>query len=75
MGKKSRSGIGSGMNIPDHFFESLQTFFWVKIFDADADPGSGNLFDPGYGIQDGKNPQHCFLFFKSFIFFYFEKIF
>jgi hypothetical protein len=45
MGKKS----GSGMNIPDYIFESLETTFWVKIlkfFDADADPdpGSGNFF-------------------------------
>jgi hypothetical protein len=40
MGKKSISG--SGMNIPDHISESLETIFWVKIrkfFDADADPG------------------------------------
>jgi hypothetical protein len=39
MGKKSRSG--SGINILDH------------ISDADADPGvgSGNLFDPGSGIN------------------------
>jgi hypothetical protein len=22
---------GSGMNIPDHIFESLETIFWVKI--------------------------------------------
>jgi hypothetical protein len=46
MGKKSRSGIGSGMNIPDYISESLETIFWVKIlkfFDADADP------DPGSG--------------------------
>jgi hypothetical protein len=45
MGKKSRSG--SGMNMPDHISESLETIFWVKIlkfFDEDADPG--NLFDP-----------------------------
>jgi hypothetical protein len=28
MGKKSRSG--SGMNIPDHISESLETTFWVK---------------------------------------------
>jgi|688.fasta_scaffold596078_1 hypothetical protein len=55
MGKKSRSG--SGLNIPDHIFESLETILWVKIlkyFDADAnpDPGSGNRnFDPGY-IED-----------------------
>jgi hypothetical protein len=39
MGKKSRSG--SGMNIPGHISESLETNFKVKIlkfFDADADP-------------------------------------
>ncbi len=41
-------------------YKSLETVFWVKILkffneDADADPGSGNLFDPGYGIWDGKN--------------------
>jgi hypothetical protein len=56
MGKKSRSG--SGMNMPDHISESLETIFWVKIlnfFYADADPGSGNLFDPGSGIRDGKS--------------------
>jgi hypothetical protein len=41
MGKKSRSG--SGMNIPDHISENLETFFGLKIlklFDADNDPGS-----------------------------------
>jgi hypothetical protein len=46
--KKSRSG--SGINILDHIYESIETIFWVKIlkfFDADADCGSGNLFDPG----------------------------
>jgi hypothetical protein len=56
MGKKS--GYGSGMNVPDHISESLETIFWVKIlkfFHADADPGSGNLFDPGSWIRDGKN--------------------
>ncbi len=47
MGKKPRS-------------ESLETIFSIEIlkfFDADAnqDPGPGNLFDPGSGIQDGKN--------------------
>jgi hypothetical protein len=38
MGKKSRSG--SGMNIPVHISERLETIFWVKVltfFDADAD--------------------------------------
>jgi hypothetical protein len=52
MGKKSRSG--SGMNTPDHISESLETTFWVKIlkfFVADAEPGSGNLFDPGSGME------------------------
>jgi hypothetical protein len=42
MGKKSRSG--SGMNIKDNFFESLETIFWVtilKFFDAYPDQGSG----------------------------------
>jgi hypothetical protein len=29
MGKKS--GIGSGMNNPDHIIVSLETIFWVKI--------------------------------------------
>jgi hypothetical protein len=41
------------MYTPDHISEILETFFWDKIykfFDADADPGSGNLFalDPGW---------------------------
>ncbi len=48
------------MNIPDHIPESLETIFWVKILkftdgDVDLDPGSGNLFDPGARIWDGKN--------------------
>jgi hypothetical protein len=45
MGKKSRSG--SGMNIPEHISESLETIFGIKIlkfFDADADSGSGIIF-------------------------------
>ncbi len=50
-GKKSESGT----NIPDNFFESLDTILRVKIpkfFDADPDPGSGILMilDPGSGI-------------------------
>jgi hypothetical protein len=42
------------MNILDHISESLETSFWVKIlkfFDAYADPGSENLFDPGSGME------------------------
>jgi hypothetical protein len=38
MGKKS--GSGSGMNNPDHIFESLETNFWAKILKFFyADPG------------------------------------
>ncbi len=42
------------MNILDHISESLETIFCVKIlrfFDADADPESGNLVDPGSGRE------------------------
>jgi hypothetical protein len=40
MGKKS--GSGSGMSNPDHISKSLETIFWVKIFQFfDADLGSG----------------------------------
>jgi hypothetical protein len=50
MGKKSRSG--SGMNTPDHISESLETIFRVETLKFfDADPGFGNLFDPGSGIK------------------------
>jgi hypothetical protein len=63
MGKKLGSRFG--MNNQDHIFESLETYFWVKIFDAD--PGSGM---EKIRIRDGKNsdpasginipdPQHC----------------
>ncbi len=50
MGKKSRMNIMVS--------ENLETIFFVKIlkfFDADADPESGNVFDPGSGIWDRKN--------------------
>ncbi len=54
MGKKSRSG--SGMNIPNHISESLETIFWVKNikkFYVDTDPGSGIFLtlDPGSGME------------------------
>jgi hypothetical protein len=44
------------MNIPDHFSDSLETVFRVKIpkfVEADPDPGSGIFFtlDPGSGIN------------------------
>jgi hypothetical protein len=44
-GIRKKSRFGSGMNIPDHIFESLETMFWglkiLKFFDVDANPGSG----------------------------------
>ncbi len=58
MGKqKSRSG--SGINILDHISEISETIFWVKMLkfydaDADPDPGFGNLFDPGSGMEKNR---------------------
>jgi hypothetical protein len=54
------------MNISDHISESLENIFGVKIlqfFDADAHPypGSGNLFDPGFGININKSCTNFFL--------------
>jgi hypothetical protein len=63
MGKKlARSG--SGMNIPDHISESLETIFWVKIFKSfDEDAGIFLTLDPGWKkFGSGINildPQHC----------------
>jgi hypothetical protein len=62
MGKKSISG--SGMNIPHHISEGLETIFWVKNIYALMRIGIRNLFDPrsgsaieelGSGIRD-KHP-------------------
>jgi hypothetical protein len=55
-----KSGPESGMNIPDHFSESLETVFRNKIFKFfDADPeqryGIRNLFDRGFGILDSRS--------------------
>jgi hypothetical protein len=47
------------MNIPDHISESLETIFGIKIlkfFDVNADPGSGNFFDPGSGMEKNSDP-------------------
>jgi hypothetical protein len=65
MEKKSRLG----MNIPDHFTQSLGPIFWVKIhkfFYADLDPESGIILtlDPGSGMEklgsgiNTPDPQH-----------------
>jgi hypothetical protein len=55
MGKKSRSG--SGMNIPDHISESLETIFWIKIlkFSVAALDTRSEIFlilDPGWKNSD-----------------------
>ncbi len=71
------SGIGkkygsvSGMNIPDHFFRSLEAVLGLKILkflDADPDPGSEIFLtlDSGSGIEKSDpgsrinipDPQH-----------------
>ncbi len=41
---------GSGMNILDLILENLVSFFELKYFDADPDPGSRILstLDPGW---------------------------
>ncbi len=45
---------GSGINISDHFSESLEKQFCglkiLKLFDAD--PGIRDLFDPGSGFEN-----------------------
>ncbi len=54
--KNQDPGSGSVLNILNQISESLETSFWVKklkFFDVDADPGSGNLFDPGCRIRSG----------------------
>ncbi len=40
IGKTKKSSSGSGMLIPDHISESLETIFWLKIlkfFDTDSE--------------------------------------
>jgi hypothetical protein len=46
MGKKPRSGSGTGMNIRDHIPESLETIFGLKYSNSDADPGTFWTLDP-----------------------------
>jgi hypothetical protein len=57
MGKNQDPDPGSGMYLPDHISESLETIFWVKIlkfFDTDADPDPGIFLtlDPGWKNSD-----------------------
>ncbi len=66
MGKKSKSG--SGMNIPDHIFDSLETIFSVKNLNSlfrmrIRDP---EIFWPGSGMEKiwirDKHPGSATLF-------------
>jgi hypothetical protein len=65
-------GSGSGMYryILDHISDSLEIIFRVKIF-LDADPESGNLFDPGSGMKNigirDKLPVSATLIFVIFL--------
>ncbi len=55
---------GSGMNIPDHFSESLKEVFSIKIlkfFYSDADLVSRDLFDPGSGRPSFEEKSKDFL--------------
>ncbi len=67
---RKNAGTGSGMNIPDHFSESLDTVFWVKIILilwCWSGSGIRNLSDSGSGMEkfgSGINipdPQHSTL--------------
>jgi hypothetical protein len=62
-------GYGSGINIPDHIFESLVKILGlnlVKFSDADMDPGSGIFLTVNPGSRREKfgfginipDPQH-----------------
>ncbi len=70
--KGKKSDLGSGINIPDHFSKSLETFLGLKyvnslmrirISDPEyfwpwiRDPASKNM-DQGFGINI-PDPQHC----------------
>ncbi len=47
MGKNQDPDPGSGMNIPDHISERLETIFWVKILKFfNEDPGIFLSLDP-----------------------------
>ncbi len=51
-GKGKKSGSGVGINIQDHFFESLQTVFGLSLMRFRI----RDLFDPGSGIFLTVNP-------------------
>jgi hypothetical protein len=56
-GMVKESSSGSGMYIPDHISESLETSFWIKnilILRCRSGSEIRNLFGPCSGIRDGK---------------------
>jgi hypothetical protein len=71
MGKKKQDPnpeSGSGMDIPNHISERLETL-GLKYLNS-LIPGSGNLFYPGSGINI-PDSQHCIddcLFLPDFFF-------
>jgi hypothetical protein len=60
MGKKS--GSGTGMNIPDHIYESIETIFWVKTLNYFLRIRDGKYLDPGWKKFGSRinipDPQH-----------------
>jgi hypothetical protein len=69
MGKNQNQYPGSGMNIPDHIFEGLESILFLTILKFfDPDPGSGMFLtlDPGSGMEKLRSgmfipdAQHCF---------------
>jgi hypothetical protein len=59
--KNPDPGSGSGMNSPDHISQSLETIFWVKIFEFFNSDTGWKKFGSGMEkirIRD-PDPQHC----------------
>jgi hypothetical protein len=54
---------GSGINIPDNFFESLETILRdknIQIFWCGSGSGIRNIFDPGSGMEKfGSGMEKC----------------
>jgi hypothetical protein len=74
MGKNPAPDPGSGLNIQDHFSESLETFLGLKIlkfFDEDPDPESGIfltwIWDPGSKIRDNHFRSATLLYSRFFV--------
>jgi hypothetical protein len=65
--KSQDSDPGSGMNIPDHNSESLETIFWAKILKfLDADAEIFLTLDPGSGIERIRIRDRVFDCFANF---------